>query len=382
MKIFFVFLLFEVTLALGENLRIHRIDKLGPGSTNSPRFDHKEARAEAKKVFAELALEHQWEFTQASDSDIFTDEGLRNIDVIIFDNNSGMMLSEFEKQSFEKWMHNGGGVVGIHGASHAHKGVDESNEAEWEFWYGLWGVLHKTGPKEGPKGRRGYNDWINMVDDQGNWTQKVPKRWLFEKVEWYFWNYHHDFPEVQVIATAEANLNQPDLPVYYPVTWTKEYEGGRVWYTNMGHYAENFHQKEFIQHLLDGIRWAGEGNAPNPEKQKLQGNWEGHLIGHEEGEKITLTISGDSLHFHRDEEFWFKTIFTLPSDTSPKQLHTKIKDCADSGIIGEDVFAIYKIEHGTLFINTGGDSVEALPENFESDGATLYRFKKVQAEVK
>ncbi|QXD25792.1 ThuA domain-containing protein [Opitutia bacterium ISCC 51] len=24
----------------------------------------------------------------------------------------------------------------------------------------------------------------------------------------------------------------------------------------MGHYAENFRQKEFIQHLLDGINWA------------------------------------------------------------------------------------------------------------------------------
>jgi len=24
----------------------------------------------------------------------------------------------------------------------------------------------------------------------------------------------------------------------------------------MGHYAENFRQKEFVQHLLDGIRWA------------------------------------------------------------------------------------------------------------------------------
>ena len=49
--------------------------------------------------------------------------------------------------------------------------------------------------------------------------------------------------------------NQPLLPEYYPVTWCQEYEGGRVWYTNMGHYAENFRQEEFIQHLLDGINW-------------------------------------------------------------------------------------------------------------------------------
>jgi type 1 glutamine amidotransferase len=239
----FISLLALVVLAITSeaSFRIHRTDKLGSSSPSSPRFDHTEARAEARIVFAELADEY---------------EGLRDIDVIILDNNSGVLFDESEKQAFENWVRNGGGVVGIHGATHAHKGVDETNQAEWPFWYAMWGVLHKTGPKEGPLGRRGYADQVMMVNTADRWASDRPLKWSFERVEWYFWNYHANYSDKEIIAVADVSANQSLLPQYYPITWCQEYEGGKVWYTNMGHYAENFRQKEFIQHLLDGIRWA------------------------------------------------------------------------------------------------------------------------------
>jgi len=244
------------SLTNASSIRIHRTDQLGESSPLSPRFDHTEARAEAKIVFAELAEVHNWEFTQSSDSEIFTDEGLAEIDVIVFDNNSGILFDASEKRAFEKWVRKGGGVIGIHGATHAHKGIDENGNPEWPFWFGLWGVLHETGPKEGPMGRRGYPDRIMMVNRSDSWAAQLPRDWVFEKVEWYFWNYHPSFSHKEIIAAADVRTNQPLLPQYYPVSWCHEYKGGRVWYTNMGHYAENFRQKEFVQHLLDGIRWA------------------------------------------------------------------------------------------------------------------------------
>ena len=244
-----------ISSALFGEIRVHRTDKLGTDSESSPRFDHVEARAEAKLVFAELAKEFDWDFSQSSESEIFNHEGLKEVDVIILDNNTGILFDESEREAFEKWFRKGGGVVGIHGATHAHKGVDLNNVAEWPFWYGLWGVLHKSGPQEGPRGRRGYPDQIRMVYESDDWSSKLPKEWIFDKVEWYFWNYHENFNDKVIIATAHVKTNQPLLPEYYPVTWCHEYEGGKVWYTNMGHYAENFRQKEFIQHLLNGINW-------------------------------------------------------------------------------------------------------------------------------
>lgn len=73
-------------------------------------------------------------------------------------------------------------------------------------------------------------------------------------------NYHDNYPNTQVVATADVKANQPELPSYYPMTWAHVYQGGKVWYTNMGHYAENFRQSEFIEHILDGIGWISEDN--------------------------------------------------------------------------------------------------------------------------
>lgn len=46
--------------------------------------------------------------------------------------------------------------------------------------------------------------------------------------------------------------------------------------------------------------------------------------------KITITITGNSLHFHRDTNFWFETTITLPAGKDPKQFHATIKDCPPS----------------------------------------------------
>ena len=108
------------------------------------------------------------------------------------------------------------------------------------------------------------------------------------------------------------------------------------------------------------ITYAGEqltastergGNQPTAaELQLLQGTWEGVDIGDESQQKITIKIVGNSLHFHRDTNFWFETTITLPAGTDPKQLHATIKGCPTSqgDSIGKVVGAIFKVEDETL----------------------------------
>jgi uncharacterized protein (TIGR03067 family) len=108
-------------------------------------------------------------------------------------------------------------------------------------------------------------------------------------------------------------------------------------------------------------------NQPiNAELQLLQGTWEGTWeeagVGDQppvkSPEKITITITGNSLHYHRNTNFWFETTFTLPAGTDPQQLHATIKRGANS--IGQVVVAISKIEDGTLTLATDNGSGEAL----------------------
>src|SRR5688572_23755891 len=104
----------------------------------------------------------------------------------------------------------------------------------------------------------------------------------------------------------------------------------------------------FIANAGEQITPKAKGATNQPiaaELQLLQGKWEGATVGDPSPQKITITITGDSLHFHRDTNFWFKTTITLPAGTEPRRLHATIKDCASGqeSSVGKVVIAIYKI---------------------------------------
>jgi uncharacterized protein (TIGR03067 family) len=121
--------------------------------------------------------------------------------------------------------------------------------------------------------------------------------------------------------------------------------------------------------------------------QRLQGTWEGVVVGDKSDDKYTITITGDSLHFHRDLNFWFATTITLAADTDPRQLHATIKDCApgQESSVGKVVVAIFRIEDGLLTLAARGDGEEETPKSFEAargQGLTLYELRKVQPQKK
>src|SRR5687767_5665794 len=98
----------------------------------------------------------------------------------------------------------------------------------------------------------------------------------------------------------------------------------------------------------------------------LQGTWEGLLVGDKLQKKITVTIAGNELHFHRDRNFWFETTVILPADKDPKQLHATITARSPSQPvrIGHVVRAVFKIEEESLTLAAIGDEAEETPKSF------------------
>lgn len=118
------------------------------------------------------------------------------------------------------------------------------------------------------------------------------------------------------------------------------------------------------------------------ELQLLQGTWEGVLVGDKAHQTITITITGSSLHFHRDTNFWFETTITLPAGTDPKQLHATIKHSSPpEESNGKVVRAVFKIEDGTLTLATISDDPEETPKSFEGL-ATRYELRRVLPQEK
>ena len=128
-------------------------------------------------------------------------------------------------------------------------------------------------------------------------------------------------------------------------------------------------------------------NQPtNGELQLLQGTWQGFSLQRETGDgpivkgtnTITVTVTGNSLYFHRDTSFWFETTITLSAGTEPPQLRAAIKRGANS--TGQVVVVIFKLEDGTLTLATDNGSGEAL-KVFE-DAPNRYELRKVQPQKK
>ena len=139
----------------------------------------------------------------------------------------------------------------------------------------------------------------------------------------------------------------------------------------------------FIANAGEELAAKAKGPANQPtavELQLLQGTWEGVVVGDESHEKIIITITGNSFHFHRDTNFWFDTTITLQAGTDPKQLYATIKGCppsqADS--IGKVVGAIFYIEDGTLTLAAINDNTEETPKGFEAAVENRYELRKVQ----
>ena len=111
--------------------------------------------------------------------------------------------------------------------------------------------------------------------------------------------------------------------------------------------------------------------------KRLQGYWGGDGAAG----KCSITITGNSLHY-RNSAGWYKRTFTLPVGTDPQQLHATIKDCSppSTNAIGTVVFAIFKIEDGTLTLAEVDMSGEP-PKTFSS-ASSLYVLKQVQPQKK
>ena len=42
----------------------------------------------------------------------------------------------------------------------------------------------------------------------------------------------------------------------HPMAWYHTYEGGRAFYTALGHTEESYSEQPFLKHILGGIRYA------------------------------------------------------------------------------------------------------------------------------
>jgi type 1 glutamine amidotransferase len=192
-----------------------------------------------------LGEQHRFAVDASEDATLFSDERLARYAVVIFLSTTGHILDGEQQAALERFIHKGGGFVGVHSAT--------DTEYDWP-WYGqLVGAYFKHHPQIQPA-------TLHVVDPTHASTRALPALWT-RTDEWYDFR---DDPSSRVsvlLRLDETTYSGATMGASHPVTWCHSYDGGRAWYTALGHTKESYAEPLFLSHLLGGIQWAA-GVAP------------------------------------------------------------------------------------------------------------------------
>ncbi|MEX0778797.1 MAG: ThuA domain-containing protein [Balneolales bacterium] len=202
-------------------------------------FRHSSIEA-GQAAIQQLGLNNNVNVELTEDASLFNEETLSGLDAVIFLNTTGTVLDDDQKAAFKEFIQNGGGYTGIHSAT--------DTEYDWPWYNGLAGAYFNGHPPGTP------NAVLDVVDGSHSTTEMLPARW--ERVdEWY--NFRDINEDINVLInidkeTFEGSKHTGD----HPVAWYHEYDGGRAFYTALGHTEESFSEDLYLQHLWNGIEYA------------------------------------------------------------------------------------------------------------------------------
>lgn len=188
-----------------------------------------------------LGAENNFDVDTTTNPAKFNDNDLKAYKAIIFLSPTGNNLfNEDQKSAFRNYIHHGGGYVGIHAATDC--------LFEWE-WYGkLVGAFFTKHPKI-------QQATLSVVNQKHISTKSLPSVWQHTD-EWY--NFKNVSPHIKVLITVdEKSYTGGEMNGNHPISWYQKFEGGRVFYTALGHTREDFTVDTlFNQHILGGIKYA------------------------------------------------------------------------------------------------------------------------------
>lgn len=195
-------------------------------------------------AIASLARERGLAVETSEDPAVFSPESLARFRAIVLLNSTtdpkdpaSEWLAGERREAFHDFVTRGGGILAVHAAADSHY--------HWD-WYGkLIGGRFASHPQGVPQGKLSV-----LADREPN--QGLPE--THERVdEWYYFD---DLdPGSNYLMTLDPHsIGQRDVNPN-PIAWTREIDGGRMFYTAMGHTSESYAEPFFLRHLGNGLDW-------------------------------------------------------------------------------------------------------------------------------
>ncbi|MEO6187443.1 MAG: ThuA domain-containing protein, partial [Ginsengibacter sp.] len=166
----------------------------------------------------------------------------------IFMNTTGDIFDSAQQKVMERFIQSGNGYVGIHSAA--------DTEYDWDWYTKLVGRMFVAHPAQ-------QTARLYVVDSSFPNLQGFTGERLWTD-EWYTFGPEKISGLHYVLAVDEKSYNAKTdknngMGAMHPIAWYHEYDGGRAFYTALGHIPSIYSQDDFLNHLYAGIFWAATG---------------------------------------------------------------------------------------------------------------------------
>jgi uncharacterized protein len=202
-------------------------------------YRHASSIEAGKKFIIELGSKNKFGVDTTENADVFTPENLNKYAAVVFLCTTGNVLNDQQQQAFQQFIRKGGGYVGLHSAA--------DTEYDWAWFGELNGAYFKSHP-------RPQEAVFNIVNENNIATAHLPKVW---KRSDELYNFKWIGTDLNILITIDENsytggANGED----HPMAWYHEFDGGRGFYTALGHDNKSWEDPLYLQHVLGGIKYA------------------------------------------------------------------------------------------------------------------------------
>ena len=245
----------------------------------------------AIQAVEELGAANGFSVTQTQDPTVFTDAELRKYAAVVFFTDGENTLNHAQRTAFERYLHRGGGFVGLHSTSNMDK-------ADWPWWEELLGgAFFDNHPPIQPA-------TMHVEDATHPATAHLPAQWQWTD-EWYNFTADPRDKNVHVVLSVdESTYTGGQMGAGHPIAWCSNYDGGRTFYTAIGHQVEHYDDPLMRGHILGAIRWAAgvvEGDCGEPrEGPPTEASFEKVPLDDNTANPMKLDIAPDGRVFYTE----------------------------------------------------------------------------------